>query len=679
MLKHLLASAAIILTPTLANAACPAITVADPMGIAAGAFPQQYELTEFQAAAGCTLAFAENPAAADLNARIQGNTALPPVAERLPEEPLVVVPQETVGSYGGTLRILSNAPESGTADGLSIRHVNFVRYADDLQTIVPNVAKSWEWNADFTALTFHLRKGHKWSDGTPFTSADVKFWYDNIVLDPKVYEKPKGYALVAGKPMEVIADDPHTVTFKLPSAKPGLLSFFAVTHVPPFLPKHFLGLFHPAIDRKADENAKALGFADGYDAIKAYYGNSDWTDTPTPMLSIPDRVASLPRAAMPTLESLVIVAETPENRKAVANPYFFMVDTAGNQLPYIPEMDETYTKDAEVRSLKMINGEIDYKAQSLQLAAAPLLLEKQEAGKYSVWLKPKVAYTVLGFNQNHEDEAKRAVFADLKFRQAMSVAIDRAEINEVAYYGLGEPVAYTGFSPLPSYVDGKWSSYLTEHDPEKAKALLDEIGLVDKNGDGFRDLANGETLLVNLLFSTQAISTQEVELVAKAWSAVGIKTAMKEVTSDEYRQAQAANKLDLTIWEGCQPVGNTLGDAERWKPPFGGFFGSTPAMLWGEWVSTNGASGLEPPAYVKDMMADVTAFQSATVGSPESVALANKLVATMTENLVYISTVRAPGPIYKRNALKNVPEFKAPADEFRWAFPYRPQQWFLAN
>lgn len=146
---------------------CPKSTVADPQGLA-GKWPQQFELDEFESAAGCKLVFTDNPLFADDVAA--GN--LPPVEERLPEEPLVVQPYEEIGVYGGQLRSVSIAPESGTAETLSWRHVNLVRYLDDLQTIVPNVAKSWEWNDDYTELTFHLRKGHKWSDGAPFTADD---------------------------------------------------------------------------------------------------------------------------------------------------------------------------------------------------------------------------------------------------------------------------------------------------------------------------------------------------------------------------------------------------------------------------------------------------------------------------------------------------------------------------
>ncbi|MGB3314267.1 MAG: ABC transporter substrate-binding protein, partial [Albidovulum sp.] len=310
MKRLLFGSVALLVLPATAFANCPGITVADMGGTAPGAFPQQYDLAEFQAAAGCTMEFSENPAIADLNGKIRGNPDMPALADRLPAEPLVVVPYDSVGKYGGTLDALSNATEAGTSDFLSTRHVNLVRYSDDLETIVPNVAKSWDWNDDYTQLTFHLRKGHKWSDGQPFTSADVKFWYDNLALDPNVIEKPKDYVLVAGERMTIDTPDDETVVFNLPAPKPGLLAHFATHFAQGFQPKHFLGQFHPDINPDADKLAADLGFANGYEVIKAYFGNSDWTDTPTPQLNSPDKVANMPADTMPTLESFILVRDT---------------------------------------------------------------------------------------------------------------------------------------------------------------------------------------------------------------------------------------------------------------------------------------------------------------------------------------------------------------------------------
>jgi len=678
MKRLLLTGIALITLASAANAAgCPEVTVADPKNVAPGAFPQQYELAEFQTAAQCTLSFQENPAIGDLNKRIRGNPALPALAGRLPEEPLVVAPYQSIGKYGGTLDALSNATEAGTSDFLSVRHVNLVRYSDDLQTIVPMVAKSWAWNDNFTELTFKLRKGHKWSDGAPFTAEDVKFWYDNLALDPKINEKPKDYVLVGGKRMNVDVIDPQTVRFTLPAPKPGLLAHFATSFAQGFQPKHFLGRFHPDVNPDADKEAKALGYASGLDVIKAYFGNSDWTDTPSPLLNSPDKVAKLPSDVVPTLESHITVSETTEGRHLVANPYFFMIDTAGNQLPYINEQDELYVNDPQVRLLKLINAEVDYKSQSLQLSDIPILLESQEKGNYTIHLRPKIAMHAFSFNMTSADEAKRKIFGDIRFRKAMSIGINREELNEAAYFGEGKPSQYTGFSPNPPFVDPALSSYAIEYDPDGAKALLDEIGMVDKDGDGFRELPNGDKIVLNLQFATQGIAGQVVELVGQYWSNLGIKTAVKEITPDEYRSAQSSNALDVGLWEKGQPLGIILGNNELWVPPFENYFGHRVAMLWAEWVDTDGAKGIEPPAYVKQMMADIDAFQSTPVGSTKSNEIGARLAKNMTENLLFIGTALTPDPIYHRNALKNFTEFKTASYEYYRTFPYRPAQWWL--
>ena len=658
---------------------CPPATIADPMGVPAGAYPQQYELAEFQQLAGCTLTFRENPAIAELNARIRGNPDLPPLAERLPEEPLVALPYDEIGRYGGVLDVLSNATEAGTSDFLSVRHVNLVRMSDDLQTIVPNVAKSWSWNDDFTELTFSLRKGHRWSDGAPFTAADVKFWYDHLALDPNVIPKAKDYVLVAGERMQVEVIDPQTVRFVLPSPKPGLLSHFATSYAQGFQPRHFLGRFHPALDSGADALAQSLGFENGYAVIAAYYGNSDWTDTPTPMLSHPDKVQGMPRATMPTLESHIYTRDTTEGRHLVANPYFHVVDSAGNQLPYIGEQDELYINENEVRLLKLVNAEVDYKAQSLQLPSAPMLLDGQEKGDYRIDLRPTIAMPTLSFNVTSEDLEKRRVFGDLRFRQAMSVAIDRDEINEVAFFGLGEPKQYTGFSPEPDFIGEEWKQHYARHDPDLAKRLLDEVGVVDQDGDGFRELPNGDRLALNVQFATQGISGKVVELVAQHWSDVGVQTTSKEVTPDEYRSAQSSNQLDVGAWQKGLPLAMILGLNESFVAPFGDYFNHRVGMLWGEYLETGGEKGVKPPDWAFQMIDDINAFQSTPVGTPESAALGLRLVENLTGNLLMIGVVHAPNPIYHRNALRNFADFKTHSYEFYRTYPYRAHQWYLAD
>lgn len=677
MKKVLLSSAAMTFVAGAAMAACPAVTVSDPMGVAAGAFPQQYELAEFQGLADCTLEMSENPDIAALNGRIRGNPDMPALADRLPSEPLVVAPYDMIGSYGGMFNALSNATEAGTSDFMSVRHVNLVRYADDLTTIVPNVAKSWSWNDDFTQLTFVLREGHKWSDGEPFGAEDVAFWYENLALDSNVIESPKDYVLAGGEPMQVDVIDPLTVRFTMPSPKPGFLAHFANHYAQGFQPKHFLGQYHPDINPDADTLAQSLGFEGGYDLIKAYYGSSDWMDTPTPMLAHPDKVANLPLDAAPTLESHIVISETTEGRQFVANPYYYMVDTAGQQLPYINEMDEIFVGESEVRLLKLVNGEVDYKAQALQIDYVPLLMENQEKSGFTVDLKPDITMPTFAFNVTSEDLEKRKVFGDLKFRQAMSVAMNRDEINEVAMFGLGTPQQYVGFSPTPDFVTPELEQHYAQFDLEMAKSLLDEIGVVDVDGDGMRELPNGEALTLNLQVATQGISIKIVELVGQSWRDVGINNTVKEVTSDEYRSSQSSNQLDVTLWEKSVPLAVVLGNAEIFIPPYDNYFNMRTAMLWGEYVDSDGASGVEPPAYAKQMMEDVKAFQATPVGTPESDALGLKLVEAMTGNLLFIGTVKEQKPIYHSNSLKNFPEFKTASYAYYRTYPYRPSQWFF--
>jgi peptide/nickel transport system substrate-binding protein len=680
MKKILLSGVAAIALPGMAAAAsCPAVTVADAMGVAAGAFPQQYDLAEFQSAASCEMTFAENPAIGDLNARIRGNGDLPALADRLPSEPLVMAPYAATGTYGGQLDVLSNATESGTSDFLSVRHVNLFRYSDDLQTVVPNVSKSWAWNDDFTELTVTLRAGHKWSDGEPFTAADVVFWYDNLMMDTNVIAEPKGYALAGGEPMKVEAVDDTTVKFTLAAPKPGLIETFAFTYVQPYQPKHFFEQFHPALNDQADANAKALGYEGGYDLIKAYYGNSDWMDTPSPMLTAGDKLAGLPKDTMPTLESHILVKETTEGRHYVANPYFFQVDTAGNQLPYISDMDETYVGDEEVRTLKLLNGEVDYKSQAVNLTSAPVLLEGQEKGNYTLDVKPGIASPTIAFNVTHEDEARRAIFGDVRFRTAMSVAMNRAELNEVTAFGLGTPTQYIGFSPRPDFIDAKWSEHEAGFDPARANALLDEMGLMDKDGDGARDMPDGSPLVLDWQFSTQASPAQFVELIAQNWTDVGIKTSIKEVTSDEFRAAQSANQLDITMWGKGQPAGSILGDGEIWVPPFDGYFDVRTGMLWAEFISSDGANGVQPPEWVGSLKAELDTYQSSAPGTDASIAAAQKMVEIVAGEMLFIGTVNAPAPIYHSNNLNNFVEFKTQSYEFYRTYPYRPTQWFLTE
>ena len=674
----LLSGAALFVMASAANAACPAITVSDMQGLSP-AFPQQFEAAEFESAASCELEFSENPAIADLNGRIVGNGDLPALGERLPDEPLVVVPYESIGKYGGTLTGLSRGTESGTSDILSVRHVNLVRYSDDLQTIVPNVAKSWEWNDDFTELTFVLRKGHKWSDGAPFTAEDVTFWYNDVIMNPDVIEKAPGRWLFDGKPATVEAIDDVTVKFTFPVAQPNLLNRWAIDYGQTFLPKHFLGKY---LD-KYNENAAALreehGFANEAEAVNFYYGNSDWMDVPSPLMKDAEKAEAIGVVVKPTLESHIVVGENTEGRDLVANPYFHMVDTAGNQLPYISEINEEYVPEREVVNLRIINGDVTWKQQAMQLNDFPLLKENEGKGDYTVVLSPTLGQSpYYSFNRTHKDEVLREIFSDVRFSQALSLGLDRGEINEIVYLGQGVPMqtAAAEYKTVP-FLSADDLSVFVEYDPDRANELLDEMGL-KRGSDGVRMRPDGKPLSIRIVFASQGTASQLHELVSGYWSDLGLQVDVREVTSDEYRAAANANDIDVLAWKNDGVSGpNISQDATDALFP-GDPFNPKGHADWATWIESKGAEGIEPPEDIKRLFAAAAEFTQHPLGTDESNALGAEIMKIHLDNMIKIGVVAdIPEPIVYANALKNVPTFTAKAYDYYWTYPYRPQQWWL--
>ncbi len=679
-IRHILMSTAatMIAVPALAN--CPVATVADPMGLEP-AFPQQLELAELQSAASCTLEFSENPAIADLNGKILGNADLAAVADRLPTEPLVVMPYDSIGQYGGAITGISKATESGTSDLLSVRHVNFVRYADDLQTVVPNVAKAWDWNEDKTVLTITLREGHKWSDGEPFTAEDVAFWYNDLLLNTDILEKTPDRWLFAGEPIKVEAVDDVTVRMTFPVPTPGILNRFAVDYGQPFQPKHFLGQFMPKYNENADALAQEYGFANGAEAVDFYYGGSDWKDVPSPLLKDADKAAAIGRAVVPTLESHIVVEETSEGRKLVANPYFHQVDTAGNQLPYINEIVESYVSDKEVQNLKVMNGEVVWKQQAIFLEDFPLLKDNEAKGGYTIQFAPTLGENVFfSFNRTHNDEVLREIFNDVRFNRAMSLAMNRDEINEIVYLGQGTPMQGVPAEPKTvSFISDDVLNKDIAYDVEGAKALLAEMGLSDSDGDGTLERPDGKPLVIRLVYSSQGVPVKMMELVRDYWTAVGVRVDLKEVTSDEYRASGNNNDLDLTTWKYDGNAGPTISqDTTVFVPPFGDFFNPGTGAKWATWKQTDGAEGVEPPADIQKLWELSERFIQAEFGSDTSNEIGAEIVKIHTDNMLKIGTVGdIVAPFLWRNDLQNVKPIKSKTYDFYWTYPYRPSQWWL--
>jgi len=499
-------------------------------------------------------------------------------------------------------------------------------------------------------------------------------------MDKNVIKKPKERFMSAGKPWKVEALDPLTVRFTLSSPKPSLLSQFAVDYAQPFQPRHFFGRFHPAINPDADKLARAAGFKNGYEVITFYFGGSNWKDAPSAYLKDAARIARLPAAIAPTLESYILTGETDERRRVVANPFFFQVDTQGNQLPYINAIEEVYISDQQIQTLKLVNGEVDYKSQSLNLEQVPVLMQNRKKGGYALDMRPSVGEKpVLSFNLTHKNPAKRALFNDQRFRTAMSIAIDREEMIETTFLGEGRPQQYTAWdNSTVSFITAKQLATATQYDPAAARKLLDEIGVVDVNGDGLRELPNGKPLAININFAAQGGPVSAPEIIAADWTAVGVKTSSKEVTTDEFRAAQSANELDVSIWKNEIAAVIALSTPQLFIPPYGSYFAHRMGILWAQWLETNGAEGIEPPAPAKQLMKMIAKFQSYPPGSDDQNKLGNEMVQVLVDNLYFIGTVGGiPGPVYHNNRLGNFRTMTVVTYDYYRIYPYRSPQWYL--
>jgi len=682
MRSLLLSGVASLALVSSALADCPPVTVADMQGVAAGAFPQQFELDEFQSAAGCTLSFSANPGIEALNARIRGNGPLPALAERLPSEPLVVAPYTAIGTYGGVINGVSRATESGTSDLLSVRHVNMVRYADDLQTIVPNIARAWSWNDDYTELTFHLRAGHRWSDGHPFTAHDVVFWYNDLILNPDIYATTPSRWLFGGEPAVVEAVDDTTVVFRFPVPAPGLLNRFATDYGQPFQPRHFLGQFMDRHNPDAAARRAEIGFASETEAVNFFYGPSDWTDIPTPLLRDAAVVERLGVGTRPTLESHIVVSDTAEGRFLVANPYFHMVDTQGQQLPYIPEINEVYVPQREVNLLRMMDGQVTWKQQAVFLDDFPVLAENMGRGNYTVALAPALgAMTYYAFNRGHNDPVLRAIFNDPRFSIAMSVAMDRDEINEIVFLGQGMPANALPVEPVTvGFVTEDHLTRNTEYDPARANALLDEMGLT-MGSDGVRRMPDGRPLVLRLTYASQGGPVQLHELVRDYWGAVGVRVDLREVSSDEYRATANNNDADILNWKNDGIAAPAFSQDPRASfPPFGDFFNPGPGIAWDRWRRSGGAEGVEPPAEILELWDLAERLTQIPLGTPESDEVGRRILDIHVDQMIRIGTVGGiPEPYLFHNSLRNVQPLTSKTYDYYWTYPYRPQQWFIQN
>ncbi len=643
-----------------AHAASEGITMADPVAQQAG-HRGQMELAEFEQLTGSTLTFSDNPLFAD---RVKSGD-LPSVAERLPDEPLVIIPYDSVGKYGGTLYTVANALESGTSEILSARHSALVRFDDTLGTIIPHVAKEYSINDELNEITFVLRKGHKWSDGEPFTVDDILFWANDIVNNKELHPSTPNPWHVGMKAVKV---DELTVKLVFDESFPSALHYIAgggSYHVT-IAPKHYLVQFHKDYNADVDEIVKKEKRENWVDLFHSKWHR--WMDAIQ---------ANAGGINFPTLESHIMIdPPTTQERINVANPYYFAVDTAGQQLPYINRQHEAYVPN-EVKVLKASNGEVTYGAQNFKLKDYPVYKKSADAKGYSIQLPARDIGPAYMLNPTVEDPVLREIFADPNFATALSIAIDREELLETEFLGLPEPGQITVIGA--PYVPEEYKTHAIEYDFEKAGQILDEMGL--KMGpDGIRLRPDGNPLRITKIFSTDEGKASKMDLMLQGyWKDLGIDFFLKAVSNEERRARVNSNQIDIFEGWGYMTESAAYMQAADMRPPFTGD-GFRVAGPWGDWMRSDGAEGEEPPQWAKNLWDKAEQLTKTAYRSDEYMTLGREIADIFHEHMIVFGVANeVVGPAIVGDQLKNMPELKRLSWYSAYVYPYRPEQWFLAE
>ena len=420
--------------------------------------------------------------------------ALPPVDERLPEEPLVLEPVERAGNYGGTWHTALVGGQDTAWLRRTIAYDYLTRWDPEFTKIIPNVAKSIDINDDASEYTFNLRKGMKWSDGEPFTADDILFWWEDVATNEEISPGgPPAWMKVGDEQAVVEKIDDETIVFKFPVPNGLLLQHMATPGgwEPTRYPKHYLQQFHTKYN------------PDGVEALVKAAGATDWVNlfqlkgAGVPGTPVP---AIFQNADMPTLYPWKMTTAYGSGTQVVVerNPYYWKVDTEGNQLPYIDKVIFDILEDREVLLLKVLNGEVDMMSRHFNTNDnKAVIADSREDGEYEFFETISAGNTTgFHFNLTHKDERMREIFQDKNFRIAMSHCINRQEIIDVLYIGQGEPMQSAIARELPDLFDEEMYNAYTEYDVELAHEYLAEAGFTEQDSDGFFLGPDGEPFLL---------------------------------------------------------------------------------------------------------------------------------------------------------------------------------------
>jgi len=602
----------------------------------------------------------ESPMLAELVA--QGK--LPPVPERVGPEPVVIQGPDGIGQYGGTWIRMAGPSRTIVTVGCRLSYTTLIRFGPHGYPLVPHVAKSYEVSPDNKEFTFYLRKGMKWSDGHPFTADDILYWWNHEVNDPAVKREPVSCMRIKGKLGDITKTDDYTVKFTFPEPYGGFLAKVASWEGELMLgsPAHYLRQFHPTLGDKEKirqwREARKLG------SDEAVY------------IDVVDEQNAL-NPEYPRLWPWVYrtYRSTPP-QVLVRNPYYFAVDPEGNQLPYIDRL-VFEVKSPKMRMEAISNGEASMQARGIKWDRYTMMMQKRRTGDFRLlhWypgdrsdycIYPNLNRATGDADGKIDPDAveKHKLLNDPRFRRALSLAINRREIIRAEYDDLTEP-AQAAPGPASYFYNEKLYRAYTEYDPDRANQILDEMGLTDRDLEGYRKLPNGSemTFLVNF---TAFTGIGPGQFIVDDWARIGVRLVIRELANNLYYAEKAALKPDFTVWSSNGeffplieprvfiPYSNESNYAQGWAMWYGkgGFYGAPEA-------DPENLPGSIPVPEDSPMRDAIVAYESAIAESdPVKQREAFRVCQDIAAENLWTINICTPPPVVAvvKNGLCNVPE-----------------------
>jgi peptide/nickel transport system substrate-binding protein len=565
----------------------------------------------------------------------------PPLASRLPRNPRVVdmgALHKKEGRYGGALRMIM-------ADDKDIRMMTVYSYARlvvfDLDlNLVPDILEKFEVE-EGRVFTLHLRQGHKWSDGQPFTTEDFRYFWEDVALDRKLSRGgPSAQMLVEGKPPSVEVIDETTVRYSWEKPNPLFLPSLAggsPNYI--FMPAHYLKQFHK---KYADPEKLA-------ELIRSRKMR-DWVALHTVMA----RQYRPENPDLPTLEPWANTTAPPAARFIFRrNPYFHRVDESGRQLPYISTVYLSISS-AEIIPAKTGAGESDLQGRYLRFDNYTFLrqAEKQHPIHVDLWRDGTGSEAAFLPNLNANDKVWRGVLRDVRFRRALSLAINRHEINQQFYFGLAREAANSVLPGSPLYkksYDEAWAGF----DPDQANRFLDAMEL-KKGKDGVRLLPDGRRAELVVEFAGSVEQSDIMELVRDYWADIGLKVFQRSLNLEVMRRRFLAGDTLISMWGGLD-VGLATADLPPDElAPISSAQGNWPK--WGQYTETMGKAGEPVDLPAAQELLDLYRAWRVSSTTAERRGIWQMMLSIYTDQVFTIGTVNSVyQPVVVNSRLRNVP------------------------